>query len=129
MTTPTATGPTTTPGSGGTRARRGGAAPARPTVRWAPGRAGTAPHGCPRPTPPDEEGRATRAEKPLSNRSPWRLAAWLTVVAVILAAVAVGGWWLGSGRYGEIPQVIGLDRSSAVAQVEEAGFSAVTREV
>ena len=79
--------------------------------------------------PPDEEGRATRAEKPLSNRSPWRLAAWLTVVAVILAAVAVGGWWLGSGRYGEIPQVIGLDRSSAVAQVEEAGFSAVTREV
>ncbi|CAM4061939.1 protein kinase domain-containing protein [Corynebacterium frankenforstense] len=78
---------------------------------------------------PDEEGRATRAEKPLSNRSPWRLAAWLTVVAVILAAVALGGWWLGSGRYGEIPQVIGLDRSSAVAQVEQAGFSAVTREV
>ncbi|WP_448853747.1 protein kinase domain-containing protein [Corynebacterium frankenforstense] len=76
-----------------------------------------------------EEAGATRAEKPLSNRSPWRLAAWLTVVAVILAAVAVGGWWLGSGRYGEIPQVIGLDRSSAVAQVEQAGFSAVTREV
>ncbi|AIG64438.1 serine/threonine protein kinase [Corynebacterium atypicum] len=72
---------------------------------------------------------ASRADRPVSNRSPWRLAAWIVLVTLFLAAIAVGGWWLGSGRYGEIPQVIGMDRAAAVAQVEQAGFAPVTKEV
>lgn len=67
------------------------------------------------------------AEKPVSNRSRAGLVVWLVVVAMLTAAVAVGGWWFGSGRYGEIPQVLGMDRAAAVAVVEEAGFTPVTR--
>lgn len=65
-------------------------------------------------------------EKPVSNRSPWRLAVWLVIIAVLTAAVAIGGWWFGSGRYGEIPQIIGMDRVTAIATVEEAGFNTDT---
>ncbi|WP_080794055.1 Stk1 family PASTA domain-containing Ser/Thr kinase [Corynebacterium pacaense] len=63
---------------------------------------------------------------PLSNRSGLRLTLWLILVGLIIAAVAVGGWWFGSGRYGEIPQVIGMDEVQAVSMVEDAGYGAVT---
>lgn len=67
------------------------------------------------------------APPPVSNRSPGRLIVGLLMVAVLVAAVGLGGWWFGSGRYGEIPQVFGVDRTAAVAQVEEAGFVPATR--
>lgn len=84
----------------------------------------------PRPARPQTVPAHHDYRKPkVSNRSPWRLVAWLVVVLLLLGAIAVGGWWLGSGRYGEIPQVIGMDQTSAVAEVEDAGFVATTREV
>ncbi len=64
--------------------------------------------------------------KPVTNRSGWKLTVWLIIVTLLVAAVAVGGWWLGSGRYGEIPQVLGMDESQAVTIVEDAGFRPVT---
>lgn len=64
---------------------------------------------------------------PVSNRSRVGLIVWLTVVVIITIAVAVGAWWFGSGRYGEIPQVLGMDRVQAVSTVEQAGFAAATR--
>jgi eukaryotic-like serine/threonine-protein kinase len=64
--------------------------------------------------------------KPLSNRGRTGLVVWLVVISLLTAAVAVGGWWFGSGRYGEIPQVLGMDRAAALATVEEAGFTPVT---
>ncbi|MFC6145527.1 Stk1 family PASTA domain-containing Ser/Thr kinase [Corynebacterium nasicanis] len=65
-------------------------------------------------------------QRPVSNRSKVGLTVWLLVIALLTAAIAVGAWWFGSGRYGEIPQVLGLDRTAAVSTVEEAGFRAVT---
>lgn len=59
---------------------------------------------------------------PVTNRSGWKLTIWLIVVALLAGAIAVGGWWFGSGRYGEIPQVLGMDEIQAVAVVEDAGF-------
>ncbi|WP_053546191.1 Stk1 family PASTA domain-containing Ser/Thr kinase [Corynebacterium deserti] len=70
--------------------------------------------------PPDEPDI-----KPVSNRSKLKLTLWSILVVIIITAVAVGGWWFGSGRYGEIPQVLGMDEVQAVAVVEEAGFVAV----
>ncbi|RSZ62717.1 Stk1 family PASTA domain-containing Ser/Thr kinase [Corynebacterium hylobatis] len=64
--------------------------------------------------------------KPLSNRGRTGLIVWLVVISLLTAAVAVGGWWFGSGRYGEIPQVLGMDRAAAVATIEDAGFTPVT---
>lgn len=65
--------------------------------------------------------------RPVSNRSKLKTAAWLIFITLIVGAVAVGGWWFGSGRYGEIPQVYGLSQTEAVAVVEEAGFDPSTR--
>lgn len=75
----------------------------------------------------DEHTERGDAPPPVSNRSPGRLIVGLLMVAVLVAAVGLGGWWFGSGRYGEIPQVFGADRAAAVAQVEEAGFVPATR--
>lgn len=63
---------------------------------------------------------------PVSNRSKVGLVVWLLVIALLTAAIAIGAWWFGSGRYGEIPQVLGMDRTAAVTTVEDAGFRAVT---
>ncbi len=61
--------------------------------------------------------------KPASNRSGWKFAIWMIVVALFTGAIAIGAWWFGSGRYGEIPQVLGLDQVEATAMIEDAGFS------
>lgn len=71
---------------------------------------------------------AVEQPKPVSNRSPLKLIVWLVVVAMLIAAVAIGGWWFGSGRYGEIPQIVGMDRATAVKSVSDAGFEAVVQE-
>lgn len=63
---------------------------------------------------------------PVTNRSRLSMTLWIIFVSVLVAAVAVGGWWFGSGRYGEIPQVLGMEEFQAVAVVEEAGFNPVT---
>lgn len=76
--------------------------------------------------PPAVIASSSPAEKPVSNRSPWKLIIGLVVVIALTAAVAVGAWWFGSGRYGEIPQVLGMDRVEAVNQVQEAGFEPAT---
>ncbi|BAU96510.1 serine/threonine protein kinase [Corynebacterium suranareeae] len=64
---------------------------------------------------------------PVSNRSKLKLTLWSIFVVIVIAAVAIGGWWFGSGRYGEIPQVLGMDEVQAVSVVEEAGFVAVSQ--
>ncbi|WIM66986.1 Stk1 family PASTA domain-containing Ser/Thr kinase [Corynebacterium breve] len=64
--------------------------------------------------------------KPETNRSVWSLILWLIVIFALTAAVAVGAWWFGSGRYGEIPQVIGMGREEAITAVTEAGFEPAT---
>ncbi|AWB81556.1 Stk1 family PASTA domain-containing Ser/Thr kinase [Corynebacterium yudongzhengii] len=59
---------------------------------------------------------------PVSNRSGWKLGIGLVIAAVLIGAVVVGAWWFGSGRYGEIPQIVGMDRATAIETVQEAGF-------
>ncbi|MBC3185207.1 Stk1 family PASTA domain-containing Ser/Thr kinase [Corynebacterium sp. zg-331] len=90
----------------------------------------------PHPAPPDSEAAEPPSSpptptgpRPYSNRSPLGLAAWLTIVGVFLTAVALGGWWLGSGRYGDIPEIIGMDKNQGLAALEDAGFEATAREV
>ena len=72
------------------------------------------------PAPPDA---------PLSNRRPLRTVVWGVLVLLAVIAVAVGSWWVTTGRYGEIPQVLGQDVSGARATVEDAGFTATVSEI
>ncbi|QPK78518.1 protein kinase [Corynebacterium lizhenjunii] len=43
--------------------------------------------------------------KVLSNRSPLLLIAWILAVTALCTALAVGGWWFGSGNYEMLPQL------------------------
>lgn len=86
------------------------------------------------PPAPREPAGVTAAETPpgstpVTNRSRAKLVVWLLVVALLTAAIAVGGWWFGSGRYGEIPQVFGMEQTAAVSTIEEAGYAIETREI
>lgn len=89
----------------------------------------TAPPNPAVPRQPTAEPAVPAPPAPLSNRSGWRFALWWIFAVLVVGAVAIGGWWFGSGRYGEIPQVIGMDRINAVSVVQNAGFTATTREV
>ncbi|QPK82695.1 protein kinase [Corynebacterium qintianiae] len=50
----------------------------------------------PRPAPP----------KPVSNRNALATTIFVAIAALLVAAVAVGSWWFGSGKYGELPALI-----------------------
>jgi eukaryotic-like serine/threonine-protein kinase len=54
-----------------------------------------------------------------------RRRARLAVALVLLLAVTIGavGWWLGSGRWTQIPEVIGKPQDSATALIEGAGLT------
>ncbi|AKE41576.1 serine/threonine-protein kinase [Corynebacterium kutscheri] len=65
----------------------------------------------------------------VSNRGKTGFIVWLIAVIALTTAVAIGAWWFGSGRYGEIPQVLGLAQIQAVTQVEEAGFVSTTKNI
>ncbi|MDN6259371.1 MAG: PASTA domain-containing protein, partial [Corynebacterium sp.] len=54
---------------------------------------------------------------------------WGVLLGVVVVAVAIAGWWVTSGRYGEIPQVLGQDVTGARSAVEAAGFTAVVNDV
>lgn len=77
-----------------------------------------APHRSPqlRPAP-------ARPVHKLSNKSPAATIVWVLVLLALVIGVALGGWWFATGRYGEIPTVVGMDKATAQATVEEAGFS------
>ncbi|MGP9725107.1 Stk1 family PASTA domain-containing Ser/Thr kinase [Corynebacterium sp. AOP40-9SA-29] len=72
---------------------------------------------------------APRRKRPLTNRSGAATLVWGVLLVVLVVAVAIAGWWGTSGRYGEIPQVLGQDVSGARAAVEAAGFTAVVNDV
>ncbi len=44
--------------------------------------------------------------KPVSNRSGIGLAVYIVLATLVVVVVAVGGWWFGSGMYGEVPPLI-----------------------
>ncbi|MDN5683877.1 PASTA domain-containing protein, partial [Corynebacterium glyciniphilum] len=66
---------------------------------------------------------------PLTNRGGAATLVWGVLLVILVIGVAVAGWWVTSGRYGEIPQVLGQDVSGARAAVEAAGFTATVSEV
>ena len=51
-------------------------------------------------------------------------AIWLIIALVATLGMGLGAWWLGSGRYGEVPSITGMTESQALATVGDAGFDA-----
>lgn len=54
-----------------------------------------------------------------------RRRARLAVAVVLLLAVTIGaiGWWLGSGRWTQIPELVGQDQAAAIDLLQEAGLT------
>jgi eukaryotic-like serine/threonine-protein kinase len=48
----------------------------------------------------------------------------LVVAIIVLLAITIGavGWWLGSGRWTEIPELVGQDRDAAIDLLQGAGL-------
>jgi serine/threonine-protein kinase len=53
-----------------------------------------------------------------------RRRARFAIAIVLLLAITIGaiGWWFGSGRWTEVPDLAGLERDDAVAALQEAGL-------
>ncbi|MGY1813161.1 Stk1 family PASTA domain-containing Ser/Thr kinase [Blastococcus sp. SYSU D00820] len=51
----------------------------------------------------------------------------LAVAIVLLLAVTVGavGWWLGSGRWTQVPELVGADKDTAIGRLQEADLDPV----
>lgn len=66
----------------------------------------------------------TQQPKKVSNRSPLGTVIWWGVLAVLIIFIALMAWWFGSGRYGEVPQVVGMQQAAATEKLEQAGYDA-----
>jgi eukaryotic-like serine/threonine-protein kinase len=75
-------------------------------------RAGTAPG-------PDRPGAGPPAP---TRRRRWRGPVALLLALLLAAGVGLGAWWFGWARYTTVPTVLGQTQSSAVAELEDAGF-------
>ena len=53
---------------------------------------------------------------------------WLIIALVATLGMGLGAWWLGSGRYGEVPSITGLSQPQAMTAISEAGFEPVVDE-
>ena len=53
-----------------------------------------------------------------------RRRARFAVAVVLLLAITIGaiGWWLGSGRWTDIPELVGKDQAAAIDLLQEAGL-------
>ena len=80
------------------------------------------------PAHPAHPPRAARPIRKLTNKSPLATVIWILVLLALVVGIALGGWWFTSGRYGEIPTVLGMDKATAQATIEEAGFSSTLDE-
>ena len=61
------------------------------------------------------------------NRLTWFLL--LLVGLLLIGGISVGAWWLGSGQYGQVPQVVGMESQPAQNAITQAGFDVAIDEV
>ena len=73
-------------------------------------------------------GRRPPLERPRAGAPPHirRRRARFAVAVVLLLAVTIGavGWWLGSGRWTQIPDLLGKQQGAAIDLLQDAGLNA-----
>lgn len=91
--------------------------------------------------PPEHRPQATRAlaridiaaDAPAPHDDPYQrerarnrraFITWMVIVLMLASAVGVGAWWLGSGRWTEVPNLMGLQRGAVVGVLSSADLKA-----
>ncbi len=73
------------------------------------------------------------AGAPVSQRDPYlrerarnrrAFIAWMVIVLMLASAVGVGAWWLGSGRWTVVPNLMGLQREAVAGALSSADLKA-----
>ena len=87
----------------------------------------------PVPPPPAGGSYPHGQVEPAGDRTPIRPRRrlglmWLVAVLAAAIALAVAGWWLGSGRFVTVPSVQGMSVGQATDTVNEVGLVAATRD-
>lgn len=85
------------------------------------------PHDAAGPYPPGEIEPSSPSRTPVLPRPKIGLL-WLAVVVLAAIALAVAGWWLGSGRFATVPSVQGMSVGQATEAIAAVGFAATTRD-
>ncbi len=92
--------------SSGAGATAGAAAPPRP----------------PRPAARPASRPASRSPRQPGRRRRWKGPLVLLLALLLASGVGLGAWWFGWARYETVPTVLGQSRTSAIQELEEAGF-------
>lgn len=74
-------------------------------------------------THPPHDGVGTARPAGRTGAPPRRRSRWLLLLALVLAlAVGGGAWWLGVGRYSQVPGVLKLSQGEAESKLAAAGL-------
>lgn len=97
--------------------------PSRPGGRFGTRALTVAPLDHPAPT-----GTVSHTPQYLRARRRGRVlfALWVVVVLVLALLVAAGAWWLGTGRWTEVPRLVGVELETAERLLTEADLVATT---
>ena len=72
-----------------------------------------------------EPRSAARSTPPGRQRTRRGCALWIVIALLATLGMGLGSWWLGSGRYGEVPSITGLSQPQAMSAITDAGFEPV----
>ncbi|MEJ6020472.1 Stk1 family PASTA domain-containing Ser/Thr kinase [Corynebacterium sp. H113] len=82
----------------------------------------------PREVDTDEVENGGSHQRAGRQRTRTGCAIWLIIALVATFGMGLGAWWLGSGRYGEVPSISGMTQSQAITTLTDAGFTPVTKD-
>lgn len=74
------------------------------------------------------EPRVARRHRGSRQRTRRGCALWLVIALIATLGIGLGAWWLGSGRYGEVPSITGLSQPQAMSAISDAGFEPIVDE-
>lgn len=80
------------------------------------------------PQPRSEGAQQRKSHNSSRQRTRRGCALWLVIALVATLGMGLGAWWLGSGRYGEVPSITGLSQPQAMSAISEAGFEPIVDE-
>ncbi|MDO5029661.1 MAG: PASTA domain-containing protein [Corynebacterium sp.] len=96
----------------------------QPEPQYPPARTDSPQH----PQPRSESAQKRPNRRASRQRTRRGCALWLVIALIATLGMGLGAWWLGSGRYGEVPSITGLSQPQAMSAISDAGFEPVVDE-